>query len=81
MKTKKVDKVITKRLNWSTFKEAPYLNPDMSQQPLFGDSTDQKICSNQRMFQLSERICWDLTLKDLKNLFKLENVRIIGSPN
>ena len=23
----------TKRLNWSSFKEAPYRNPDMSQQP------------------------------------------------
>ena len=36
MKTKKVEKVITidnKKLNWSSFKEAPYRNLDMSQQP------------------------------------------------
>ena len=35
MKTKKVDKVITtiKAVNWSSFKEAPYRNLDMSQQP------------------------------------------------
>ena len=33
MKTTKVEKVInhTKRLNWSSFKEAPYRNLDMSQ--------------------------------------------------
>ena len=36
MKTTKVEKVIinyTERLNWSSFKEAPYRNLDMSQQP------------------------------------------------
>ena len=34
MKTKKVEKLIlhTKRLNWSSFKKAPYRNLDMSQQ-------------------------------------------------
>ena len=36
MKTTKVEKKNnnhTKRLNWSSFKEAPYRNLDMSQQP------------------------------------------------
>ena len=34
MKTNKVEKVITtQRLNWSSFKQAPYRNLDMSQQP------------------------------------------------
>ena len=35
MKTKKVEKENnhTKRLNWSSFKEAPYRNLDVSQQP------------------------------------------------
>ena len=35
MKTTKVEKGITtlKDLNWSFFKEAPYRNLDMSQQP------------------------------------------------
>ena len=35
MKTMKVEKVITtlNDLNWSSFKEAPYRNLDMSQQP------------------------------------------------
>ena len=35
MKTKKVEKLInhTKKSNWSSFKEAPYRNLDMSQQP------------------------------------------------
>ena len=39
MKTKKVEKVITlgnnhtEESNWSSFNEAPYRNPDLSQQP------------------------------------------------
>ena len=44
----------TKRLNCSSFKEAPYRNPDISQRPLIKDVADKLISGNMRVIRLDK---------------------------